>query len=271
MNQKAEKQFNTKPLFITFALLTLVGLVCWYLQLTRGLQLTNLNSFTTWGLYIIGFMIFTGIAAGSLIFASSAYLFESMAEFKPLARIAAFVGAIGSVVAAGLFIVVDIGNPQRAWYMITSGNIHSPMFWDSLILGAYVIICIFFTRQLMLVNEGEKEEESLKAISVIAFIAGVMVMVTSFVFALQVARPMWHNPAMPISFLAAALVAAFALLIIIFAALNKSGYVDISNEQLMKIGKLAGIFLFLELFIVLGEAIIGLIRGQEKKPRLSVG
>lgn len=261
MNQKAEKQVFTKPLFIIFALLTVVGLVCWVLQLTKGLQLTNLNNYNTWGLYIIGFMIFTGIAAGSLIFASSAYLFKTMAEYKPYTRIAAFVGAICSVVAAGLFIIVDIGNPGRAWYIITSANIASPMFWDTIILAAYVVIGILFTRQLMMVHEGQKEEKSIKTISIIAFIAGLMVMVTSFVFALQVARPMWNNPVQPVSFLAAAMVAAFALLIIIFAILNKSGYIEISSDKLSKLGKIAGAFLFFELFVVLGETAIGLYAG----------
>ncbi|KTE90301.1 oxidoreductase, partial [Desulfitobacterium hafniense] len=243
-------------------------LICWFLQLTKGLQLTNLNNYATWGLYIIGFMIFTGIAAGSLIFASSAYLFKGMAEYKPYTRVAAFIGAIGSVVAAGLFIIVDIGNPGRAWYFITSGNISSPMFWDSLILGAYVVIGILFTRQLMLVNERQKEEKSLKTITIIAFIAGLMVMVTSFVFALQVARPLWNNPVEPVSFLAAALVAAFALLMILFAVLNKNGYIEMSSEQLAKIGKLAGVFLAFELFVVLGEAAIGLYAGAGEETEI---
>lgn len=267
MSEKTQKQVFTQPLFIVFALLAVVGLVCWFLQLTKGLQLTNLNNFNTWGLYIIGFMIFTGIAAGSLIFASSAYLFQGMAEYKPYTRIAAFVGAIGSVVAAGLFIIVDIGNPERAWYIITRVNIASPMFWDTLILGAYVIIGILFTRQLMAIHAGQKEEKSLQVISVVAFVAGLLVMVTSFVFALQVARPLWNNPAEPVSFLAAALVAALALLIIIFAVLNKSGYIEISAGKLSKLGKLAAVFLFFELFVVLGEAAIGLyaVSGEEAK------
>jgi dimethyl sulfoxide reductase membrane subunit len=268
MSRNTEKQVFAKPLFILFALLTVVGLVCWYLQLTKGLQLTNLNNFATWGLYIIGFMIFTGIAAGSLIFASSAYLFEGMAEYKPLTRIAAFVGAMGSVVAAGLFIIVDIGNPERAWHIITNANIASPMFWDTLILSAYVIIGILFTRQLLMVNESQKDEKDMKAISWVAFIAGLLVMVTSFVFAFQVARPMWNNPVEPVSFLAAALVAAFALLMIIFAVLNKSDYIDISDEQLAKIGKLAGLFLLFELFVVLGEAAIGLYAGAGEEAEI---
>lgn len=268
MNQKAEKQVFTKPLFIIFALLTVVGLVCWFLQLTKGLQLTNLNNYNTWGLYIIGFMIFTGIAAGSLIFASSAYLIKGMEEYKPYTRIASFVGAIGSVVAAGLFIIVDIGNPERAWYIITSANIASPMFWDTIILAAYVVIGILFTRQLMMVHEGQKTEASINTISIVAFVAGLMVMVTSFVFALQVARPMWNNPVEPVSFLVAALVAAFALLIIIFAVLNKSGYIEISSDKLSKLGKLAGVFLLFELFVVLGETSIGLYAGSGEEAEI---
>ncbi|AFM00383.1 polysulfide reductase [Desulfitobacterium dehalogenans ATCC 51507] len=268
MSAKEQRKIFTQPLFIIFALLTIVGLVCWFLQLTKGLQLTHLNNYNTWGLYIIGFMIFTGIAAGSLIFASSAYLFPAMAEYKPYTRIAAFVGAIGSVVAAGLFIIVDIGNPERAWHIITSANIASPMFWDTVILGTYVILGIFFTRQLMAVHAGRKEEKSLKGIAVVSFIAGLFVMVTSFVFALQVARPLWNNPAEPVSFLAAALVAALALLIIIFTVLNKSGYIDISQEKLSKLGKLAAVFLFFELFIVLGEAAIGLYVGSGEEAEI---
>lgn len=255
------KKVLNKPLFITFVVFTVIGIVCWVLQLTKGLQLTNLNNYNTWGLYIIGFMLFTGIAAGSLLFASSAWLFKSMQEYRPYTRIAAYVGAIGSVVAAGLFIIVDIGNPERVWNMIIHANIASPMFWDSLILSAYIIIGIIFTRQLILVEEGKKEEKSLKAISAVAFIAGLMVTVTSFVFALQVARPLWNNPVQPISFLVAAVVAALATLMIIYAALNKGGYIEISNELQRRLGRITGAFLFVEMLIVLGETIVSLYPG----------
>lgn len=268
MSARTEKQSGFKLPLIIFALLAVVGFVCWVLQLTKGLQLTNLNNYNTWGLYILGFMLFTGIAAGSLIFSSSAYLFSGMAEFKPYTRIAAFVGAIGSVVAAGLFIIVDIGNPERAWYMITKAHISSPMFWDTLILAAYVIIGIIFTRQLIMVQDGQKEEKSLTGISIIAFIAGILVTVTSFVFCLQVARPLWNNPVQPLSFLSAALVVTFALLIILFALLQKSGYIAMSDERLAKLGKIAGVFLFVELLVVLGEVAVGLYPGGGEETKI---
>ena len=268
MSTKAEKKSNLNLPIIILALLTVVGLACWFLQLTQGLQLTHLNNFMTWGLYIIGFMIFTGITAGALIFTSSAYLFKGMEEYKPYTRISSYVGAICGVIAAGLFIIVDIGNPERAWYIITKANIASPMFWDTVILGAYVIIGIFYTRQLILVQEGKKTEKDLKIISLVAFVAGLLVMVTSFVFALQVARPLWNNPVEPVSFLAAALVAALGLLIIIFGLLNKTGYIRISGEQLNKLAKLAGLFLLFELFVAVGEVLIGVYAGAGEEAEI---
>ncbi|WP_050754212.1 NrfD/PsrC family molybdoenzyme membrane anchor subunit [Desulfitobacterium hafniense] len=256
------KPMQFKAGMIISALLAVLGIVCWILQLTQGLQLTHMNDYMTWGLYIIGFMLFTGITAGSLIFTSSAYLFPSMAEYKPYTRISAYVGAICGIVAAGLFIFVDIGNPERVWHIVTNAHLASPMFWDTVILTAYVIIGILFTRQLILVQEGKKEEKNLTVISWVAFIAGLMVMVTSFVFAMQVARPLWNNPVEPVSFLAAALVAAFSLLIILFVYLNQTGRIQISSEKLNKLSQLAGLFLLFELFVVIGEAAIGLYAGE---------
>lgn len=46
-------------------------------------------------------MIFTGIAAGSLLFAATPYLFK-LEEFKPYSRIASYLGAVASIVAASL-------------------------------------------------------------------------------------------------------------------------------------------------------------------------
>ncbi|HHW60929.1 MAG TPA: polysulfide reductase NrfD, partial [Syntrophomonadaceae bacterium] len=59
-----------KKWMIIFGILVIAGLVAWVVQLTKGLVLTDLGDHKVWGLYIVGFMFFTGIAAGSLIMAS---------------------------------------------------------------------------------------------------------------------------------------------------------------------------------------------------------
>ncbi|NLB88246.1 MAG: polysulfide reductase NrfD, partial [Syntrophomonadaceae bacterium] len=199
-NTKTSTSINTSNIIL--AALAILGGICWGIQLTKGLQVTNLGTSNMWGIYIVGFMIFTGVAAGSLLFASAPYLFN-LDEFKPYSRIAAFLAAISSIVVASLFIMVDIGSPWRVWLFITSGNFSSPMFWDFIILASYMIISVIFTYQLIKVKEGSKDESSLKTIALIAFIAGLLVVVTSFVFSMQNARPIWNTPVQPVSFLVA--------------------------------------------------------------------
>lgn len=260
MVEKKQTRFRTGILIC--ALLTVLGIVCWILQFTQGLQMTNLNNYNTWGLYIVGFVIFTGVGAGSLLVVSSAWLFSPFKEFRPYTRIACFVGALGSLIAAGLFIVTDIGNPERAWEMIIYMNITSPVIWDTVILGSYVVIGIIYTRQLILVHQGKKEEKSLTVISVIAFIAGLLVTVTALAFAVQVARPMWNNPAEPASFLMAAVVVALCTLILVYTALQAKGYISIEDSVLSKMGRFGALFLAGELVVVLSETVIGLYAGS---------
>lgn len=258
MSEKARKTSNLW--LVIFAAFAAVGVVCWVLQLTKGLQMTNLGTSNMWGLYITGFMIFTGVAAGSLFFAGLPYLFN-LNEFKPYTRLSAYVGAVSSIVAASLFIIVDIGNPERAWLFITSGNFTSPMFWDFIILVSYMVISIILTRQLIMVHEGTKEEKSVKPIAAVALVAGILVFVTSFVFSFQVARPLWNTPAQPISFVLAAFAAALAVLMVLAFILNKSGYIKMPSNLLSKMGKVAAVLLAVELLLVVAEVLVGLYPG----------
>lgn len=257
-----EPKKNTFTIWmIIFAALALVGVACWIIQLTKGLQMTNLSVTNMWGLYITFFMIFTGVAAGSLFFASIPYLFN-LEAYKPYSKIATYLGAVSSIVAASLFIIVDIGNPERAWLFVTSGNFSSPMFWDFLMLASYMVISVIFTRQLMLVSEGKKEEKSVKPIAIIGFIAGIMVIVTSFVFTFQPARPMWHTPGQSISFLLSAFVAALAVLIILAHILNKAGYITMPHSLIGKMGKIAAALLTVEFILIVLEVLTGLYPGE---------
>ena len=77
-----KKNFNTG--LLVSALLFVLGIVCWILQLTQGLQLTNLNNYNTWGFYIVCFALFTGVGAGSLLFTSSAGCLRVLRPFAPI-------------------------------------------------------------------------------------------------------------------------------------------------------------------------------------------
>ena len=262
MSAQTKKNSSFTMWMAIFAAFTVIGVVCWIIQLAKGLQMTNLSVTNMWGLYITFFMIFTGIAAGCLFFAALPFLMKNLESFKPYCKIATYVGAVSSIVAASLFIIVDIGNPERAWLFVTSGNLTSPMFWDFIMLASYMIISVIFTRQLMMVSEGKTEEKSVKPIAAVAFIAGIMVIVTSFVFTFQIARPMWNTPSQAISFMLAAFVAGLAVLMLLGFILNKSGYIQMPLDLFAKMGKTAAVLLSIEFVLIVLEVLVGLYPGE---------
>lgn len=245
---------------IVFGIAGIIGIACWIMQIT-GTGPLGLNNHMMWGLYLAGFMLCTGIAAGCLVFASLPYLFEGLAPYRPYARLAAFCAVVIGAVGAGLFIMADMGNPARFWEMIAFAHVGSPLFWDTVILLAYVVVGIVFTMQLVKVERGVKEARALKPLAVIALVAGICVAITSFVFAFQVARPLWNNPGQTLSFVLGALIAAGAVLGIVFACANRSGYLPMSEKLSRGISAMLAVFVLAELVFVLAEVLGGMFEG----------
>jgi Ni/Fe-hydrogenase subunit HybB-like protein len=123
---------------VTSGLLLLVILGGWVLfsrQLLYGLGVTGLNQPVAWGFYIVNFVFFIGIShAGTLI---SAILRLSKAEWRrPITRMAEVITVI--VLAIGGFHpVLDLGRPERALNIFTSGRLQSPLLWDVSSISAY--------------------------------------------------------------------------------------------------------------------------------------
>ncbi|MEA5021219.1 MAG: NrfD/PsrC family molybdoenzyme membrane anchor subunit [Gordonibacter sp.] len=246
---------------IVLGLLAVLGIACWIAQVTSGAHLLNLNNHVTWGLYLVGFVLCTGIAAGCLAFASATVLFGALAALRPYARLASFVSVTVGCVGAGLFIMADLGSPARFWEMIAFAHAGSPLFWDTIVLLVYVVVSIVLTVQLVRAKQSGQESASLKPLAVVGLIAGVCVAITSFVFAFQVARPLWNNPGQTLSFILAAVVAAGSVLVIVFALANRSSYLSISDKLLGIIGKTVALFLLVELVFALTEVAGGLFAG----------
>lgn len=214
------------PLFlIVTGLLTLGGVAAWIVQLQRGMISTALTDLSTWGLYIALFIFFMGLSAGSLVLAALPIIFP-MPRFRPYAKLAAFVALI-SLVIAGLFILVDIGRPERLWRIVRFGQLSSPMVWDMLLTVAYFIIATLFLRRLMTA----KSDNDVKVIAWVALLAGIADGLTAFVFATQVGREYWFSAVQPIAFFTAALASAGAVLLLLLVILKRAGYhVSSSND-----------------------------------------
>lgn len=128
-------------LWIAFLLLIIIiGGYAYYRQLTLGLVVTAMRDYTSWGIYISNFVFFVAISlVGSLI--SSILKLNKNEWAKPLTRVSEII-AVAAIICAAVIIIVDMGRPDRFFYVITHLRIQSPIIWDVIIISTYLIISL---------------------------------------------------------------------------------------------------------------------------------
>ena len=115
-------------LWVAFLLLVIAwGVYAYSVQLRDGLVVTGMRDRISWGLYITTFVFFIGIShAGTLI---SAILRVSQARWRtPITRMAEFITAV-SLICGALFVIIDLGRPDRALNVVIYGRWQSPIIW----------------------------------------------------------------------------------------------------------------------------------------------
>lgn len=127
---------SLKVLISVLSVVVLVGVAAWVYQLWRGLAVTAMTDYFSWGIYIINFVFFIGISmAGTLI---SAVLRLTGAEWRrPITRMAEGITVIALLLAASM-IIVDMGRPDRLWMIFYYGRLQSPILWDVFSLMTYL-------------------------------------------------------------------------------------------------------------------------------------
>lgn len=223
------------------AVVTVIGLVLWTMQLSGGMVQTAMRNLDSWGLYITGFMFFVGLSAGGLIISSVPKAF-GIAGFGGISKVAVFSSIACTVCAIGL-VVVDMGQPFRVWELFVYSNMGSPLMWDIIVLATYLILsCVYLWAQLR-AERGQMSAVALRVISVVALVCAVLVhSVTAWIFGLQQGREMWHTALLAPWFVSSALVMVVAI------ALRRAGYLSLDQAYLVKLAKLLGAFVVVDLY-----------------------
>ncbi len=107
--------------------LIVAGLWGAYQALRYGLTVTNLTDQVPWGLWITLDLSAIALGAGAFTFSAVVYLLR-VERFKPIARMAVFIGFLGYS-SAMLALVMDIGRPDRFWHPVIYWNVHS-VLWE---------------------------------------------------------------------------------------------------------------------------------------------
>ena len=238
---------KTKAAIGVLGALTAVGVAAWIYQLMGGLGVTGMNNGTSWGLYITMFMFFVGLSAGGLIISSVPRAF-GMKGFGGISKVAVWTSICCTVLAIG-FVVVDLGQPLRLWELFAYSNLGSPLMWDIIVLGAYLILSIVYLWATLRAEEGKVSAVALRIVSVIALVCAVLVhSVTAWIFGLQQGREMWNTALLAPWFVSSALVCGTALVMVVAIALRRAGYLELDQSFVVKMAKLLGVFVCVDLY-----------------------
>jgi len=141
-NDLLPQKFGRRGMIWTGILIAvcLVGAYAYFLQLRKGLAVTNMGDVVSWGIYISNFVFFVAISlVGSLI--TAILRLADVHWSTPLTRIAEII-AVSAIVFASIIIIVDMGRPDRFYYLFTYGRLQSPILWDVIVIGTYFVISL---------------------------------------------------------------------------------------------------------------------------------
>jgi len=238
-----------------------VGSLFYLRQLTVGLAITGLSRDVTWGFYIAQFTFMVGVAASAVMVVLPYYLHD----FKVFGRIA-ILGeflAIGSVVMCVLFIMVDLGQPARAFNMILHPSPHSILFWDGIVLSGYLALNAVIAHQtLKAEDQGTPVPGWVKPVIYLSIPWAISIhTVTAFIYQGLAARPFWMTAVLAPRFLASAFASGPALLILICLALRRLTRFDAGREAVQKLATIVTYAALANLFFVLMELFTAIYSG----------
>ena len=142
IQELAPRKFSREgKLWVMLLVLVIVAATISYgIQLKKGLVITDMRDYALWGIYISNFVFFVAISlVGSLV---SAILHLTGVKWDtPLTRIAEII-AIAAIIMAGFTIIIDMGRPERLFYLFTHGRLQSPIIWDVVVITTYLVMSV---------------------------------------------------------------------------------------------------------------------------------
>ena len=208
--------------YVWMTLLTaifLVGANAWAMQVRDGMAVTGMSDHVSWALYIANFTFLVGLAAGGVMMVIPAYLYHDK-EMHDIVLIGELL-AIASVIMAIMFVVCDLGRPDRFWHMMPIvGKFNFPismLTWDVIVLNGYLAINVHICGYL-LYKRYRGQPPVAKMYVPFVFLSIIWAIsihtVTAFLYCGLGGRPFWNTALLAPRFLASAFVSGPAFIIV---------------------------------------------------------
>ncbi len=197
-----------------------LGAFGYYRQVIHGLGVTGMTDQVSWGLYIANFTFFVGVAAAAVMMVIPGYLYHNK-EVKGGVLLGEMV-AIGAIMMCLLFVVADMGRPDRMWHMIPPfGKFNFPvsmLAWDVLVLNGYLLLNLHVPGYL-LYKKYKGEQPSKRIYLPFVYLSIIWAIsihtVTAFLYTGLAGRPYWNAAILAPRFIASAFCAGPAFIILV--------------------------------------------------------
>ncbi len=241
-------------LLATLLFFILVGSSFYLLQLKNGLgYTTGLGRDVSWGFYIAQLTYLVGVAASAVMVVLPYYLHDYKA-FGRITILGEFL-AVPAVLMCLMFVIVDLGRPDRLMNIIKYPTPHSVLFWDMIVLNVYLLLNIVIGWTVLEAERNEvKPPKWVKPLIILSIPwAPSIHTVTAFLYQGLPGRSFWLTAIMAPRFLSSAFAAGPSLLILLALLVRKYTKFDPGREQIQSLAKIVTYAILINVFFFFCE------------------
>ena len=182
---------------------------------------SNLNDNYAWGLWIsIDLLCGVALAAGAFTTATAVYIM-GQERYRPILRAAILTGFLGYLMVI-LALMVDLGRPERIWYLLIFWNPHSVMFEVGWCVMLYTVVLALEFSPMVFERFGLRQPLRLIARATLVLVIAGTVLSTlhqSSLGSLYLIIPdqldvLWHTSLLPLFFFLSAVAVGPSMVIL---------------------------------------------------------
>ena len=209
---------------LPLVLITLMGLAAIFalIRYIYGIgPVTDLSNSYPWGFWI-SFDLFTGVAisSGGFLMAGTVYILR-IKEFQPLLRPSVLTAFLGYIMVA-VALLVDLGHPERIWYMMIHMNGTSVLLEIGICVMSYLtVLAIEFAPVVLEGIKWQKVAHLIHKFIMPFVILGVVLSTLhqsslGSLLLIQPTKlhPLWWTPFLPVMFFTSAITIGLAMIIL---------------------------------------------------------
>mgnify|MGYP005847712955 FL=1 len=197
-------------MWLTWIFAGVLGTLGMYQRITQGHLPAGYGSYVPWGLWVAIYFHGIGIAGGVFVLGAGAFVLDLPGFRRPATLRTVIVLTVAAIVPAFMAVWLDLGHMERASFIFLSPNFTSMMAFNAWMYNAFIIIAAAAWALSF------RKSGWLKPLLCLAITFSILFPSQSGAFfGVVEAKGFWHSALLPMLFLASAVTAGAAALLLV--------------------------------------------------------